>query len=328
MPEISVIVPVYNTAKYLEPCMRSIATQTFGNFEVIVIDDGSTDESLSIVQAFADSDTRFKVISQKNSGPSCARNRGLEQIKGKWICFIDSDDIAAPNMLHDLLFAAKACKTKVACGKTLTFRGELRHGDILPTGKTKPYTITATKALERSLYQQKFPDYSLWNKIFKAELWNNRKLNEGTYFEDLISVTSIFKEIDKVALVNKTLYYYRKHPSSALANQSGKQTAVLLDICEELCKTVNKDLILSDKKTADNIHKAAENSLLSAGFSILMRTPDTEEFAEYRSRAWRWINKYRMQCLFDCKSRFRNKIAAIFSFGGKNFLNRMMKRFG
>lgn len=328
MPEISVIVPVYNTAKYLEPCLRSIATQTFGNFEVIIIDDGSTDESLSIAEAFADSDTRFKVISQKNSGPSCARNTGLEKATGKWISFVDSDDIAAPNMLHDLLFAAKACKTMVACGKTQTFKGELHHGDILPTGRTRPRSITAAKALERSLYQHKFPDYSLWNKIFKADLWSNRKLREGTYFEDLISVTSIYKDIDKVALVNKTLYYYRKHPESALANQGGKQTAVLLDICEELCKNVNQKTTPLDKKSADYILKAAENSLLSAGFSILMRTPDTEEFADYRNRAWRWINEYRMQCLFDRKSRFRNKIAAICSFGGKEFLDRMMKRFG
>ena len=111
MPEISVIVPVYNTAKYLEQCLRSIAMQTFGNFETVIIDDGSTDNSLSIAQTFAESDSRFKVLTQKNSGPSSARNKGLKVASGKWIVFVDSDDVAAPCMLHDLLFAAKACKT-------------------------------------------------------------------------------------------------------------------------------------------------------------------------------------------------------------------------
>jgi glycosyltransferase involved in cell wall biosynthesis len=328
MPEISVIVPVYNTAKYLEQCLRSIATQTFGNFEAVVVDDGSTDSSLSIAQSFAENDSRFKVFEQKNGGPSKARNTGLKHASGKWIVFVDSDDVAAPSMLHDLLFAAKACKTKVACGRTRSFRGTLHHGDILPTSKTRPHTITAEKAIERSLYQKNFPDYSLWNKIFHVDLWKKRKLKEGTFFEDLISVISIFNEIDRVALVNRTLYYYRKHPESALANQGGEKTAVLLDICEGLCKEANEKNASMDKKTAERLLKAAESSLLSAGFSILMRTPDTEEFSEYRSRAWYWINEFRLQCLLDCKSRIRNKVAALCSFGGMKFLELVMKRFG
>ena len=328
MPEISVIVPVYNTAKYLEQCLRSIATQTFGNFEAVVVDDGSTDSSLSIAQSFAENDSRFKVFEQKNGGPSKARNTGLKHASGKWIVFVDSDDVAAPSMLHDLLFAAKACKTKIACGKKRTFSGELHHGDILPTSKTKPRAITAPKAVERCLYQKNFPDYSLWNKIFRVELWKGRKLEEGTLFEDLIAVISIFNEVDRIALVNRTLYYYRKHPDSALANQGGMKTAVLLDICEDLFDKASENKDALDKKAAQRILKAAENSLLSAGFSILMRTPDTEEFSEYRSRAWHWINAFRMQCLLDGNSRIRNKVAALCSFGGMKFLELVMKRFG
>ena len=328
MPEISVIVPVYNTAKYLEQCLRSIATQTFGNFEAVVIDDGSTDNSLSIAQTFAESDSRFKVLSQKNGGPSSARNNGLRHASGKWIVFVDSDDVAAPSMLHDLLFAAKACKTKIACGKKRSFHGELHHGDILPTSKTRPRSIPAPKAVERCLYQKSFPDYSLWNKIFRVELWNGRELKEGTLFEDLIAVISTFNEVDRIALVNRTLYYYRKHSESALANQGGMKTAVLLDICEDLRDKASENKGAMDEKTASRILKAAENSLLSAGFSILMRTPDTKEFAGYRDRAWHWINAFRMQCLLDGKSRVRNKVASLCSFGGMKFLELVMKRFG
>ena len=101
-PLISVIIPVYNAEKYLENCIQSILSQTYNNFELILIDDGSKDNSLSICKQMADNDARVFVVRQDNAGASAARNRGLEIAHGEWIVFVDSDDTVKPNYIEDL----------------------------------------------------------------------------------------------------------------------------------------------------------------------------------------------------------------------------------
>ena len=92
MTKISVIIPVYNSEKFLKKCLDSIINQTLNDIEIICIDDGSTDKSLRILNNFADKDNRITIINQKNSGPSAARNKGIENAKGEYIGFVDSDD--------------------------------------------------------------------------------------------------------------------------------------------------------------------------------------------------------------------------------------------
>lgn len=102
MTKISVIVPVYNCEKYITRCLDSILSQTFQNFECIVVDDGSTDGSSTICDKYAEQDARFTVIHQKNGGVSAARNAGIDACKGEWLAFVDSDDWCEPNMLKDM----------------------------------------------------------------------------------------------------------------------------------------------------------------------------------------------------------------------------------
>ena len=99
---ISIIVPVYNSEKYLERCLSSIIKQTYYNLEIIIIDDGSSDESLAIAKKHSHTDSRIRVISKDNEGVSKTRNRGLEESNGKYICFVDSDDYISPSHIDDL----------------------------------------------------------------------------------------------------------------------------------------------------------------------------------------------------------------------------------
>ena len=222
----------------------------------------------------------------------------------------------------DLLDAAKSCQVQVVATRPVTFKNELHQ-----TGAEKnvsPKVITAESALEKALYQKDFPDYSLWGKFFNATLWKELRLAKGYFFEDLIAVTDVFQNIASIALVDKPLYFYRKHPGSALANQGGKKTAVLLDICENILESFEHKYE-GQKLT---LKKAAQNSLFSASCSILMRTPDTDEFRDFRNRAWKHIKDLRTETLFNSNSRTRNKIAALCSFGGEWLFNKILRRFG
>jgi glycosyltransferase involved in cell wall biosynthesis len=105
---VSIVVPVYNTAEYLPACLDSILAQSFTDFELILVDDGSTDDSLRICEAYAFRDARIRVFHQQNAGVSAARNFGVEQAQGDWLCYVDSDDVVLPAYLQDMLEAAAA----------------------------------------------------------------------------------------------------------------------------------------------------------------------------------------------------------------------------
>ena len=107
MPKISVIIPVFNTHLYLEQCLKSVSEQTFTDWEALVVNDGSTDDSALIINKWIERDSRFHILSQPNSGLSAARNTGLKHANGKYIFFLDSDDFLSPNALNDLYQVAK-----------------------------------------------------------------------------------------------------------------------------------------------------------------------------------------------------------------------------
>ena len=115
-PLISVVVPIYNVEHYLERCLDSIISQTYTNLEIILVDDGSTDRSGAIADAYAAKDSRVKVIHQKNGGLSIARNTGIEACRGEYLLFIDSDDYIAPNMCECLLSHLTEADADIAIG--------------------------------------------------------------------------------------------------------------------------------------------------------------------------------------------------------------------
>ena len=121
MAEISIIVPVYKVEKYLRRCIDSIAAQTFTDWECILVDDGSPDDSGTICDEYAENDKRFRVFHQENAGVSAARNKGLDEAKGEWICFVDSDDWIEKEMLEKMYNLAVKNKAEVVvCGCKMT----------------------------------------------------------------------------------------------------------------------------------------------------------------------------------------------------------------
>ena len=319
MPEVSVIIPVYNTEQFLEDCLNSVLAQTFTDFEIIAVDDGSTDNSAAIVKQFAAKDNRIVIIHQENKGLSEARNTGIKAARGNWITFVDSDDMLAPSFLQKLWDAATQNKANIACSDKQLFwkESEIGNGD---TATAQAIALAPEKALERALYQKNGPDYSAWSKLYGAQIWQSRRFTPGIYFEDMDCIPQVLLEAEKVTFVPEPLYLNRRHGSSILATAYNRKKAELLDIAERICTLV-------EGKDAELNH-AAHSNLFSASCSILMRTPDTDEFTDFRTRAWKHIKDFRLETLFNANSRTRNKVAALISFGGKAFFGFALRRFG
>ncbi len=317
MPEISVIVPIYNTAPFLEECLESIAAQTFPDFEAILVDDGSTDSSASIAERFVKRDSRFHLISQHNLGLSEARNTGLRNARGNWIAFVDSDDVLAPDFFKALWKAAIEMDVPVVASGKIAFTHRIPQTKFECGSLQK---ISSEEALLRAFYQNAVPDFSAWNKLYKKSLWENRKFPPGIYFEDMATIPAVLHEAVCIGICQAPLYFYRKHSTSILASPYTLKKAELLAIAEKNLETF--------KHVSPQVRKAAESLLVSASFSILMRTPKSEEFSRIRKRAFGWIKKFRTQILWDRKTRLRNKAAVLGTFGPSRFLAFILRRFG
>lgn len=335
MPKISVVIPVYNTESYIADCLASIHGQTFRDFDVIIVDDGSTDGSAGIVKEFVREDSRFRIVSQENKGLSEARNAGIEVAEGDWITFVDSDDMLAPDFLQTLFDAARQNGADIACCAKHFFgddnlvagNGMFANSGIgLPAGCDTSAdnklcaTLSPAEALANALYQNDKPDYSAWNKLYATRLWKTRRFPAGKYFEDMATIPQVFLDAGRIAFVPKPLYLNRRHSASILATAYSRKKAELLDIAEAVCKLVaGKGSLLE---------RAARSNLFSASCSILMRTGDTPEFADYRDRAWKHIRELRLGALLNPRTRSRNKAAALISFAGRATLVNTLRRHG
>lgn len=212
IPYISVIIPVYNVENYLKRCLDSVLAQTIQNFEVIIVDDGSTDNSKEICYRYSQRDKRIKVISCKNGGPSKARNVGLEHVRAPWVTFIDSDDYVTPKYLENFIkYNNNDPEIQVIQGYfTMGYNG-LEDNTLYPSTKYESYVA---KEGERSLYIEKnnlLYNWAVWCKIFSTEIIrkNNLKFEESIWCgEDGLFWHNYLCFIKKIIYIEEQGYYY------------------------------------------------------------------------------------------------------------------------
>ena len=212
MPTISVIVPVYNAEKYLHTCVDSILNQTFSDFELILVDDGSPDRCGSICDEYATRDIRVQVIHKKNGGVSEARNVGLDCAKGKYISFIDPDDWVEKDLLQETLDFSRKTGTDIVCFEVCEVRRDKKHVQYRFDGEQ---VFEAKDALEKILID--IIDNSPCNKIYKKEVWNDVRFPAGRRFEDVATIYKTFYNAEKIGYIKKYYYNYLKHEGSAIA---------------------------------------------------------------------------------------------------------------
>ncbi len=202
MTKISVIIPVYNTATLLERCLDSLLQQTFSDYEVILINDGSTDGSLHILEKYTTKNNKFKLINQANAGQSAARNRGLEKARGEYVFFLDSDDYLPREALEIFIKTANLSQADVVVSD-----------EILPAEKENIYHVYkfAWKLYDFPLSELvKHPKIasSACNKLYKASVIKEKRFIEGIYFEDWPFITTLFGTIKNYASISIPLYIY------------------------------------------------------------------------------------------------------------------------
>ena len=167
---ISVIVPVYNVERYLRRCVDSILHQTYRNFEVLLVDDGSTDASGAICDEYAAQEERVTAVHQKNGGLSAARNAGLERAQGTYLCFVDSDDFLDSRMLETLCRDLQEQDADVA---VVGFRTFEREEELAPAELAVPVQcMTGREAIRSTLVTDELGDFA-WNKLYKRELFRD-----------------------------------------------------------------------------------------------------------------------------------------------------------
>jgi len=211
---ISIIVPVYNVEKYLNKCLDSIMTQTYKNLEIILVDDGSTDNSGMICDEYSRKDNRIKVIHKANGGVSDARNKGLEIASGDFIGFVDSDDWIDCDMYKFLYEGIKTYNADISiCGHYDVCYNEILH--ITHVKKTIIYN--RCEAIEELVNDNTFRCY-LWNKLFKKNLFNKIKFPIEFPIvrtnEDKAVMYKLFDQANTIVYLHNVLYFYRKRQGS------------------------------------------------------------------------------------------------------------------
>ena len=223
-PKISVIMPVYNVEEYLKKAIESVTNQSFSNFELFLVDDGSTDNSGEICDTYAKTDKRIKVIHQKNSGAHNARNNALKLSSGEYVCFFDSDDYIDPNMLKEMYEIAKNYNSDlVVSGFNInTYYNENDFIVLKYTPCTKNSSQIehfSNKELFRKYAYLNFDRnmfYPPWNKLYKLSyIYQNNITFPNTYRDDFPFVLNVIKDIENVTYVTKHYYnFIRKRTES------------------------------------------------------------------------------------------------------------------
>jgi len=213
-PKISVIIPVYNVEEYLEECLKSVINQTLKEIEIICINDGSTDNTLKILKEYSQEDQRIKIIDKQNEGISIARNLGINQAKGEYCCFLDSDD------WYDITFCKKLYNKAKETNSDIVFTCVQNYDDI------KKANIPS-KNVGCEFISQEFNDKVFnfanaknhyfkifcvpWNKLYKTEFLRTKKIYfpVGVWFEDTPFFYKAFYFAQRMSIVNQNLYFYR-----------------------------------------------------------------------------------------------------------------------
>lgn len=273
---ISVIVPVFNAEKYLERCILSIRSQTYENLEILLINDGSTDNSGALCQSFANEDKRIRVFHQKNGGSSLARNTGLDNAGGTIISFLDSDDHIDPTMLETMYELMDQHDLEVV---------EIERDDL--TGKktfTNSFKIEdKTEALKRIIPSSSF---QVWKRIYKKSLINDMRFIPKIIHQDVFFTIDLLNRIESIGYLNSALYFYNRDSDSVIRS---KYTPMKRDIAIRATEYIRDNV----PKTMDLLKVVDQYTVnyYTDHFYLLSKNSFLDSEKTYRKKLKKYIGK-------------------------------------
>lgn len=278
--KLSIIIPVYNVENYLKTCLDAVTHQRFQDFEVILVNDGSTDGSPAICDEAAKQDERIHVLHQKNGGLSAARNAGLDLAKGEWIGFLDSDDYPLPDMYEKLLDAAEKNRADIAVCNY--FRVDTRNQPIENSETEMESGVLTQKEALRKVLKVVFQIAP--NKIYRRHIFDHLRYPENKLNEDFFLVTKIYSRAERVACLSDALYAYRITPDSIMQK---KKTLRNYDVVEAADGCFQFFLKNGMVDMLPECERATFSGLRSVYYGLdeaERRTPETEAFKEIDRR--------------------------------------------
>lgn len=314
---VSIIVPVYNAEKFLKSALDSIKMQSYRNLEVLLINDGSTDDSGSICDSYAKSDKRIKVFHIDNHGVSYARNIGLQEATGQYITFVDSDDILNINMVEELVNGIEKYRCECIIGGCKYIYNNFL--DNCNVRKIKNYKILKKQeCLERLCYMNSPFDCievtAVWGKLYSKKILQGIKFKEDMSIgEDFVFNFEVLSRVSEALYVDFEGYNYFIRIGSVMRSGFQESKMRTMDVLEEL----------SNFKVEKNIESAYLSRLVNIAIVLLFMIPIESKYQIHRDRIVRFIKKYRGRIVLNIKTRFKVRMALLISYMGFNNMQRL-----
>lgn len=260
MPAISIIIPVYNTEKYLDRCMKSVTGQSFQDLEIILVDDGSTDHSSEMCEQWKGKDHRIVVIHQKNAGAGAARNTGLKIAKGKYIGFVDSDDWIEKDM-YQILYSLLLSHPEAQMAMCATHRtSKKRNND-----RNEPVVMKKDEML-RCFFREKGgdSDFGIYTKLIDQHILREFSFVEGTVSEDVMASYFFITHSDYIVYTDQQLYnYFDNNETGVTRKQAGQKDFEYIDAFERIYQDIEKNY--------PALEELAKKNEIRANFTILSK---------------------------------------------------------
>ncbi|WP_286821699.1 glycosyltransferase family 2 protein [Mitsuokella sp. UBA4253] len=308
-PTVSLIVPVYRVENELPRCIKSLCLQTYRDFEVILVDDGSPDQCPALCDMYAEKYPWICSLHKENGGLSDARNAGVKIAHGDYITFVDSDDWVSPRYLQSLVTPIIEHQADISVVDFQSVSDENEICDCNIKDGTASFMVMDAKEVLIKVLYQKYRDVSAWGILLSRHLARKYPFPKGKLFEDLYTTYHYYLSVKKVAVISERLYYYYQRPGSIM----GKRNDAFVFDLEESSR-----LIVMACREDPNLLRAAKSKRFSNYCRVLALVPDLKKrYPNIHHRVVEIIKEDRWEILWNSSTRMKNKIAALASVFGE-----------
>lgn len=311
---VSVLIPAYNAERYLSDCLDSVLAQTFVDFEVVVIDDGSHDRTRTIADQYAARDRRVSVHSQPNRGISATRNAAVQLAAREYLVFVDSDDVVSEGHLAQLVGAVASGEVNLAICPTRQIYGDGDKRNAIYA--MEPGIHPAEDVLAATMYYDIYP--SPWGRIVKRSLFDRISYEAGVLYEDMLPACQLIAEAGNVAFVGGH-YDYIMRPESI---QHREFTRDQLDKVTQAVKVYDE---FGGRSSA--LEAAASHLVVSCAFNTLSKIPLGPTWAAERAEIHAVVRAHRRRVVLDRRARLKARVACLITYFSFSILDRLYGSF-
>lgn len=316
----SIIIPAYNAEKYLQAAIESVISQSDSDWELILVDDGSTDSTPEICDKAASADPRIRAIHTSNRGVSAARNKGIDESRGDFIAFLDADDLISPDFIQILKDALQKKKADLAASPLSVTKNPNPSYERVANQDLKSDIFSEKTGLVHLFYQTNIKgtpkklDTSICGKLFPKNLLHNIRFKEGIRFEDLDVFYQIVINTKKIAFVPYSLYFYRQHNSSFIHNYSPSRLDVL-DVTDRMVENISDFYgSKSDPRHSELITAARTRRFAAHCNILLLLLRNGNPAPEALERCKKVIKNERGMVLRNKDARLKDRLGALLSY--------------